>query len=75
MIRIKNQLNQPLVINCGKGRVVHLLPGGMAVLSDEEVATSEVQGLLQRGAITKEAVGKRPAGPEPRKGPDRRKER
>ena len=75
MIRIKNQLGQPLVVNCGKGRVVHLLPGGMAILSDEEFAVSEVQGLLQQGAISTEEVGKRSNEPEPKKGADRRKER
>jgi hypothetical protein len=75
MIRIKNQLGQPLVVNCGKGRVAHLLPAGMAVLSEEEFAVSEVQGLLQQGAISQEEVGKRPAEPEPKKGSDRRKER
>jgi len=75
MIRIKNQLGQPLVVNCGKGRVVHMLPAGMAILSAEEFAVSEVQGLLQQGAISKEEVGKRSTEPEPKKGTDRRKER
>ena len=75
MIRIKNQLGQPLIINCGSGRVAHLLPAGMAILSQEEFAVSEVQGLLQQGAISKEEVGKRSVEPEPKKGTDRRKER
>jgi hypothetical protein len=47
----------------------------MATLSEEELAVSEVQGLLQRGAISKEEVGKRFAEPEPKKGAERRKER
>ena len=74
MIRIKNQLGQPLVVNCGKGRVVHMLPAGMAILSAEEFAVSEVQGLLQQGAISKEGMGPR-SEPEPKKAPDKRKER
>lgn len=75
MIRIKNQLGQPLVVNCGKGRVAHLQPAGMAILSEEEFGVSEVQGLLQQGAISKEEVGKRSTATEPKRGTDRRKER
>lgn len=53
MVRVKNRLSQPLVINCGKGRVVHLLPGGAAILSEEEVNAPEVQSLLGQHALEK----------------------
>jgi hypothetical protein len=51
MQKIENCMQQPLVITCSNGRVVHLLAEGKAVLSDEEIGTAHIQLLLGQSFI------------------------
>lgn len=66
MIRIRNRLDQPLIINRGKGRVLHLLAGGSAVVTDEEFMTEEIQTLLGQQALDKTEVKERAVTPPAR---------
>ena len=51
MIRIRNRLDQPLVINRGHGRILHLLAGGSAVINDEELKAPAIQALLNEHVL------------------------
>ena len=62
MQKVRNKTSQPLVVNC-RGRVLHLLPGAYAVISDEELRGPEIQGLLKHRQIEGFQV---PAAKEPK---------
>lgn len=51
MQKIENLMQQPLVITCSNGRVIHLLAAGRAALSDEEMKTAHVQSLIEKKCI------------------------
>ena len=55
MYKLQNLSQQPVVINC-TGRVVHLLPGTFALVSDEEVKAAELQSFIAQGTITSRKV-------------------
>ena len=75
MWRIRNRLDQPLVINLGKGRVLHLLAGSTAVITDEELRSPEIQKLLSEQAIeTREIKGQTASRRADEPKPPRRKE-
>lgn len=59
MIKIENKLSQPLVINLGKGKVLHLLAGGRAMMGEEDLETGEIRELIARGAIQVKPMGER----------------
>lgn len=69
MIRIRNRLDQPLIINRGKGRVLHLLAGGSAVVTDEEFMTEEIQNLIGQHALDKTEIKERTITPPTREDP------
>ena len=56
MIKIENRLSQPLVINQGQGRVLHLLAGGRAVIDEADMGTAEISELLACGSLTASAI-------------------
>ncbi len=62
MIKIENKLSQPLVINLGKGRVLHLLAGGRAMIGEEDLETGEIRELIERRALAVKPM--RAASPE-----------
>lgn len=73
MIRIRNRLDQPLVVNRGKGRVLHLLADGSAVITDEELAAPEIQALLAEGALEQRQIHEQGTPPTPDEAPPRRR--
>jgi len=79
MIRITNRLNQPLVINRGNGRVVHLLVGAATIVSEAEFESREIQSLVRQNALAATevqggaAVEKKPVE-KPTQPPIRRKD-
>ncbi len=73
-ITIRNMSNRPLIINCGKGRVVHLIPGGEADISKVERGTQEIHQLLdQRDLLIVERAAPKHAS-QPARPPDRKGE-
>ena len=60
MIKIENRLKQPLVIHLGRGRMLHLLAGGKAVIDEDAAESGEIQELAKQKAITKRPLGTEP---------------
>jgi len=51
MFKIKNRFDQPLVINLGDAKVLHLMAGSAAVIPDDALQAAQVQGLIASGAL------------------------
>ena len=51
MYKLQNRLKQPLIVNC-KARVIRVLAGGSALVSEEEYQSPDVQALLSQGWLT-----------------------
>jgi hypothetical protein len=48
---VRNVSDRPLVINSGRGRALHLIPGEEAEVSSAEIDTSQVKALLDQGEL------------------------
>lgn len=71
MVKIRNRLQQPILIYRGKGMgsPIHLLAGEAAVLDEKEVELPQVQALIAAEALECRAHKKERAGDPPAEPP------
>jgi len=67
MPKIKNKLNQPVLISLTEGKSIGLLASGSAAIDDADMTSSHLKGFIERGEIVvfaAEQAVEKPAEPQ-----------